>query len=166
MMRLLAFALIVVAGACSAVDDFSRFHFGNDGGNGSGGGGGIVANDLSVGKSDGGPADAAPPSGPDIAQPLPTFGDPCGTDCVAPYTCYHLGAKDTMGICSRTCVTTNTTACLDLGASCVTVEGTTLCMPNCGLTQPCRSDLACCANMKTSAIGVCAPPMTDFCGKG
>ena len=166
-MKMLAFALIIAAGACSAVDDFSRFHFGNDlGGIGNGGGGGSVAADLSLDKADAGKGDAAPPNGPDLAQTLPSFGEPCGTDCAAPYTCFHLGAKDTMGICSRSCVTTNTTACTDLNASCVTVEGTTLCMPNCGLTQTCRSDLACCANMKTSLVGVCAPPMTDFCGKG
>ena len=160
-MRALAFALIIAAGACSAVDDFTRFHFGSDGGD-------IAAHDLAlVSPVDAGQVDAAPAGpGPDLAQTLPTFGDPCDTDCASPYSCSHLGAKDTMGICSRSCTTANAGACTALGASCVTVEGTTLCMPNCGLTQTCRSDLTCCANMKESPIGVCAPAMTDFCGKG
>jgi hypothetical protein len=163
-MRTLAFAFIIAAGACSAVDDFSRFHFGSDGG-------GITpANDLAVsvggGMDAGSPPDLTPPpAGSDLAGALPGFGDPCDVDCASPYTCSHLGSKDTMGICSRSCTTTNN-VCAALGASCVTVEGTTLCMPNCGLTQTCRSDLTCCANKQTSLVGQCAPLMTDFCGKG
>ena len=165
-MRMLAFAFIFAAGACSAVDDFSRFHFGGP----SGDGGGVVAHDLAVstgGMDAGKVVDLAPPpAGADMTGPLPGFGDPCDMDCASPYTCSHLGNKDTMGICSRSCTTANNSVCLALGASCVTVEGTTLCMPNCGLTQTCRSDLTCCANSKPSAIGQCAPAMTDFCGKG
>lgn len=172
-MRGLAFVLIVAAGACSAVDDFSRFKFdsgGAGGGTAAGGGGGGTAGgggttggaDLAVARDAGG-------NGPDLAGPLPGYGAPCVDECAAPNSCFHLGSKDPNGICTRTCSTSNSTACSGVDATCVTVEGMTLCMPNCNAlaNKSCRSDLTCCANGKPTTLtaGQCAPADTDFCGK-
>ena len=161
-MRALAFALIFAAGACSAVDDFSRFHFSGDGAAGGGG------QDLAVGDLSGGHVDAGPILGSDMTT-LPGFGESCTSDCSGGLTCYPLpnggNGKTTTNVCSKMCMVAAVGSC-PAGATCITVENTTLCMPNCDLTKACRSDLTCCANMKTSPVGVCAPPMTDFCGKG
>lgn len=177
-MRALAFVLVVAAGACSAVDDFSRFKFdGGDpaaGGGGTAGGGGVAAGGGGGTAGGGGATGGADlavahDAGPDLAVMLPGYGAPCSGDCAPPYSCFHLGNKDITGICSRTCSTSGSSACAGVDATCVTVEGQTLCMPNCNaLGKTCRSDLTCCANGKPTTLtpGQCAPASTDFCGKG
>jgi hypothetical protein len=163
MLRALAFALIIAAGACSAVDDFSRFKFAGDGGT-------TVVVDMRV-VSDG---SSAP--GPDMTTVVtpPGFGEVCTVDCATGFTCFQIpnsgsnGNKTTVNICSRSCSSGNVTACTALDATCVTVENMTLCMPNCTASKVCRSDLTCCSNkMPNPPIvgdGQCAPPNSDFCG--
>lgn len=151
-MRSLAFAsLVLVAaalGACSAIDDFSKFKF-----------------------SDGG-ADT------DMGGNLPGFGQACVDACDPgpgaalgrALTCFHNLGSQTIpgGMCTRTC-TPGVAACIDYGtgaADCVNVEGTSVCLPHCDGTvgRGCRTGFECCANgHAVTNAGDCAPSQTDLC---
>ncbi|MCU1282349.1 MAG: hypothetical protein JWM53_5895 [bacterium] len=152
-MRNLAFASLLAAaaliGACSAVDDFTKFTFVD-------GGGGPVDTDM------GG---------------LPGFGQACtdscavGADPTHPLTCFHMFGSRTVtgGMCTRTCNMGSPISCTNLGigsADCVTVEGMDLCLPHCdaSLGRNCRTNFSCCANRAVvNGAGDCAPPTTDLC---
>jgi hypothetical protein len=141
-MLALVVAAAALGGACSAVDDFTRFSFtdgGVDGGGRDGGG-------------------------------LPGFGEACTVACnssvLNPLTCVKsFGGKDAPGgICTRQC--SSQLICHDLPNSmCLSVEGTSYCMPICMGGGTCRTGWDCCADRKvTSGTGACAPSTTDFCG--
>jgi hypothetical protein len=132
--------LAMALGACTAVDDFSRYHFVYDGGAGS-----------------------------DLAG-VPDFGGPCTTTCnlFRQLFCFpDFGGKTAPGgICTRTC--SSTANCADLpNATCVSIQNTSVCMPKCDAATSCRSGYDCCANRDTTnGPGACAPSNTDFCGHG
>jgi len=147
-MRSLAFAAICAAallGACSAVDDFRKFKFIDDGG----------ANDLPAA--------------------LPGFGQACTDTCAQPepthpLSCYHMfGSRPVPGgMCTRSCTPAlGVVACSGLpNAICVTVEGADVCLPLCdpSIGRNCRTDYACCANHTVvTGPGACAPTTTDLC---
>ena len=152
-MRNLAFASLVaiaaVLGACSAIDDFTKFKFSD---------GGEVNTDMG-------------------AANLPDFGQPCVDQCAPgaggaagrPLTCMHMFGSKTApgGMCTRACTTA--IGCLEYGvnvADCVTIEGISVCLPHCDATtgRNCRSNYSCCSmgNVVTTA-GDCAPSTTDLC---
>jgi hypothetical protein len=145
--RSLAFAsLIVIAAlaACSAVDDFTRFKFVEDGGS-------RAHDDLA-------------------GSPLPGFGDSCSSACdsnlLHPLSCFQdfNGKTAPGGICTRQC--SSAAACADLpDAVCVTVENIAVCLPRCDLfaSKTCRSMYDCCANGKPAVAGACAPTDTSLC---
>jgi hypothetical protein len=151
-MRSLAFASLVIGaaifGACSAVDDFTRFSFTDGGGGG------------------------------DMAGTLPNFGQPCTDACAPgasaparPLTCVKMiGSRSVPnGICTRTCIAGSVVSCSDYGigaADCVTVENTDLCLPHCdpSIGRNCRTNFSCCANHNVvTTMGACAPSTTDLC---
>jgi hypothetical protein len=154
-MRNFAFAsMIVVAGilgACSAVDDFTKFTFAD---------GGSVNTDMG-------------------GANLPGFGQSCVDSCDPgpgatlghSLTCFHdFGGKTVPGgMCTRTCTAGAVGACSDLGvdaADCVTVEGIAVCLPRCNpmIGRNCRTNYSCCANHNVvTDAGDCAPSTTDVC---
>jgi hypothetical protein len=155
-MRNLAFASLVslaaLFGACSAIDDFTKFKFTDGGGN----------DDMSG----------------DMGSPnLPDFGQACVDSCAPgagaalghPLMCVHMFGSRTVpgGMCTRSC--TAAIGCLEYGANaadCVTVEGTTVCLPHCDATigKNCRSNYSCCSNKAVvTTAGDCAPSTTDLC---
>jgi hypothetical protein len=153
-MRKLAFASLValaaVIGACSAIDDFHKFHFSDGGG---------LAGDMG-------------------GSTLPGFGQACVDTCDPgpgaalgrSLTCFHNFGSQSIpgGMCTRTC-TPGVAACIDYGtgvADCVTVEGMAVCLPHCDSTvgRGCRSGFECCANgHAVTMAGDCAPSQTDLC---
>ncbi len=154
-MRNLAFASLVslsaLFGACSAIDDFTKFKF-------SDGGGGV---DMDMGG----------------ANP-PDFGQACVDSCAPgagataghPLTCFHTFGSRTVpgGMCTRAC-TPGVAACIEYGANaadCVTVEGISVCLPHCDSTigRNCRTDYSCCNNMAVvTTAGDCAPSNANIC---
>lgn len=152
-MRNSAFAsLVVVAavlGACSAVDDFTKFTF-------TDGGGGVNT---------------------DMGGALPEFGQACvdacavGPDPTRPLMCFHMFGSRTVpgGMCTRDCIVGSAISCTNLGigaADCVTVENMALCLPHCdpSLGRNCRNNYSCCANHAVvTDAGNCAPSTTDLC---
>ena len=150
-MRSLAFASLVLvaasAGACSAVDNFDKFKFVDDGG------------------TDGGTA------GVDMS--LPGFGQPCTDQCQAsplrPLMCLKmLGSRPIPGgMCTRACTITGAISCSDYpDAVCVHVESMDVCLPRCDPSQnrTCRTGLSCCDNQNVvTGPGACAPSTTDLC---
>jgi hypothetical protein len=152
-MRTFAFAsLVVVAaviGACSAVDDFTKFKF-----------------------TDGGAVDT------DMMGPLPGFGEACvdacdpgpGATLGRPLTCFHsFGSRSVPGgMCTRSCTPGGAISCSDFGigaADCIVVEGIAVCLPHCDtqLGRTCRTNFSCCANHNVENNGDCAPSTTDLC---
>jgi hypothetical protein len=141
----IALLLLAAGGAlagCSAVDDFHKFDFVDDGG-------------LDQGR--------------DLAPGLPGFGDACVDQC-APSTlsCVHTvnGLTFDGGMCTRSCnPALGAVACGDLADSfCVDVGGMGLCLPRCDpqMGSVCRPKYACCNNGKMVTMpGVCAPPDTN-----
>jgi hypothetical protein len=137
--------LAAALGACTAVDDFRKFKFVDDGGTG------------------------------DLAGTLPGFGQPCTTDCaqpnpLRPLTCFHMFGSRTIpgGICTRSCSTAaGAVACADFpDAACVTVENVDVCLPRCdpSVGRNCRTGFSCCdSNNVVTGPGTCAPTMTDLC---
>jgi hypothetical protein len=149
-MRGLAFAsvaFVALALGCTAVDDFSKFRFVNDGG----------AHDL-----------AGSASGDMGSNGLPGFGQACSQGCSGDLTCAKdFGGKSPApgGTCTRSCATMG---CGDLpNATCVALNGMPVCMPRCDPSQAqlCRSAYSCCNGTTTTlGPGACSPPTTDFCG--
>ncbi len=152
-MRSFAFASLVavaaVFGACSAVDNFTKFTFVD------GGGGGDMTG----------------------AQ-LPGFGQQCTDTCAPgasapsrPLMCVKMFGSRMVpgGICTRTCTAGSIISCSDYGtgvADCVTVEGMDLCLPHCdpSIGRNCRTNFSCCANHNVvTTMGDCAPSTTDLC---
>jgi hypothetical protein len=152
-MRSIVFASLVavaaVCGACTAIDDFSKFTFVDSG---------VVNTDMGGGN-------------------LPGFGQACTDSCAPgasaparPLTCFTmLGSRAVPGgMCTRTCTPT-AISCSDYGvgvADCVTVEGTAVCLPHCdaSLGRECRTGFSCCASGNVVTVnGDCAPPQTDLC---
>ena len=155
-MRNLAFASLVslaaLFGACSAIDDFTKFKFTD--------GGGDMSGDMG-------------------SANLPDFGQPCVDSCAPgagagsgrPLMCAHMFGSRTVpgGMCTRSC-TPGVIGCLDYGgpdvADCVTVEGTSVCLPHCDSTvgKNCRSGYSCCNNKAVvTTAGDCAPSNADIC---
>jgi hypothetical protein len=150
-MRNLAFASLVtfaaLVGACTAIDDFNKFHF-----------------------SDGGAVGDMGPF-PGFGAPCVDVCDPgAGATSGRSLTCFHmLGSRSVPGgMCTRTC-TPGVAACSDYGvaaADCVTVEGIAVCLPHCDATlgRGCRTGFSCCANNNVvTNAGDCAPSTTDLC---
>lgn len=151
-MRNSAIALALVAAAalaaCSAIDNFNKYHFVYDGG----------SDDLG-----------------DMTPALPTFGQACTDQCASPnpmrpLTCYHAIGSVTApgGICTHACnATLGAISCSDLpDAVCVTVENMDLCLVRCdpSMGKNCRVDYACCAGGKVTTMpGACAPTETNLC---
>ncbi|HEY2746931.1 MAG TPA: hypothetical protein VGL86_20050 [Polyangia bacterium] len=153
-MRNLAFALLVVAaaalGACSAIDDFTKFKFSD---------GGEINTDMG-------------------GANLPDFGQACVDDCAPgagaaaghPLTCMHNVGSRTLpgGMCTRAC-TPGVAGCIEYGANaadCVTIEGVSVCLPHCDSTlgRNCRTNYSCCSNMSVvTTAGDCAPSNADIC---
>lgn len=152
-MRGPAFAFLASAllCACSAVDDFGKFHFVEDGGH---------------------------PGGDMAGGGLPGFDEACTTACAPgpsaparPLMCYMMfGTRPVPGgDCTRTCVAGLPISCTDYGeAVCRRVENMDVCLRSCNpsLGHNCRSGFDCCASgMPTTGQGACAPANTDFCGQ-
>jgi hypothetical protein len=152
-MRAFFLGLVLVAagalGACSAVDNFNRFHFVSDGGT-----------DL---------------AGADMTPALPTFGQACVDQCASPspmhaLTCFHMFGQISApgGICTHSCnAQLGNLGCSDVpDANCVTVEGMDVCLPRCdpSLGKNCRPNYGCCANGQVvTGQGSCAPTDTNLC---
>jgi hypothetical protein len=149
-MRGLAFAFLalVTFDGCSAVDDFSKFKFADDGG----------STDMAGGA-------------------LPGFGEACTNECAPgqsaptrPLMCYTMFGSRMVpgGDCTRSCIPGLAISCTDYGdAVCAHVEGMDVCLRGCNPTMGhnCRTGYDCCANMtSTTGPGACAPTGTDFCG--
>ncbi|HEX9104071.1 MAG TPA: hypothetical protein VF997_17790 [Polyangia bacterium] len=150
-MRNFAFASLVVAvaviGACSAVDDFTKFKFSDGGATG------------------------------DMNGALPEFGQACvdacavGADPAHPLSCYHMFGMIAVpgGICTHSCNPASVVSCAGIGigvADCVTVENTDVCLPHCdpSVGRNCRTNYSCCANHNVvTDVGDCAPSTTDLC---
>ncbi|MDB4968551.1 MAG: hypothetical protein JWN44_4240 [Myxococcales bacterium] len=147
-MRQLACASLILAalfGACSAVDNFDKFKFVDDGGT----------------------------TGVDMSPP--GFGDVCAGQCQVvnpqrPLSCFTAFGSRTIpgGMCTRTCTLgSGLLACNDYpDSTCVHVEGMDVCLPRCDPSQSrnCRTGLSCCANNNVvSNAGACAPATTDLC---
>jgi hypothetical protein len=147
-MRSLAFASLLFAaalGACSAVDNFDKFKFVDDGGTGG-----------------------------DMTGQPPGFGQPCTDQCQTavasrPLTCLKTINGETIpgGMCTRQCSPGTAIACSEYpDAVCTHIESMDLCLPRCdaSLGRGCRTGLACCDNRHiVSLAGACAPPNTDLC---
>jgi hypothetical protein len=141
-------------GACSAVDDFSKFKFQDDAG-------AAVTGDM-AGGGDLASVDMTP------VGTVPGFGQPCTTVCAVGLTCAkEFGGKAPApgGICTRSCAVMT---CSDLpNATCVSLNNIEVCMPRCNPSQnqSCRPSYLCCdGNSQTTGMGACSPPNTDFCG--
>jgi hypothetical protein len=144
-MRILAFAsLVLLASACSAVDNFDRFKFVNDGGNN------------------------------DFTRNLPGFGEACTGTCDVGNASRPLQCLTTLngqsfpgGICTRACTLGMLGSCSDYpDAVCVHIENQDLCLPRCdpSLNRNCRLNYACCdAGHQVTIAGACAPPDTNLC---
>lgn len=136
-----AAAALALAGACSSVDDFTRFSFA-DGGAGDGGAHADLAGSA--------------------------IGDPCsGTSCTGGLSCFTTvgNASFPGGTCSASC-STQTPSC-PAGSSCGQVEGTSVCLQACNPTGGvgCRADWSCCDGQRVVlGPGLCAPSNSNFCG--
>ena len=137
-MRLALVLLCALAGACSAVDDFSAFRFG-DGGAGGG-------------------ADLAGAS----------VGDSCtGAVCPGGLTCFGGGGNSSFpgGVCSASC-STSAPSC-PTGTGCAQIGDTTLCLAACNPSAGvgCRAGWSCCDGQRmVPGPGLCGPSNSNFCG--
>ena len=144
-------AVAAVVGACSAVDDFTKFTFTDAG---------AVDTDMGAGG-------------------LPGFGQPCTGTCAIgpepthPLTCFSAFGSVTVpgGICTHTCTLPGAAGCTGLGsgeADCVLIENTQVCLPQCNPNggKSCRNSIGwgCCANRNVvTNTGDCAPTMSNLC---
>lgn len=131
---------LALAGACSSVDDFSKFSF-PDGGAGDGGAHADLAGSM--------------------------IGDPCGGSCTGGLSCFTTvgNASFPGGTCSSSC-STQVASC-PMGSSCGQVEGTSVCLQACNPTGGvgCRTGWSCCDGQAVVlGPGVCAPSNSNFCG--
>jgi hypothetical protein len=133
----------LVAGACSAVDNYNDFKFVLDGGSD------MIANLPTFGQAC-----------TDVCAPA-----------TRPLSCYKMFGSKTVpgGMCTHSCTASlGNIGCADLNeANCVTVENMDVCLPRCDEStgRNCRSNYSCCASMMTvTGPGSCAPTMTDLCG--
>jgi len=128
-------------GACTAIDDFSRYH----------------SSTMVV------PA-AIWLVCPTSAVPAP----PPATARAAALVCMQgFGGKTAPGgICTRPC--SSQLNCADLpNATLREHRDTSVCMPKCDAATALPQRLRCCANRDTTnGPGACAPTNTDFCGQG
>jgi hypothetical protein len=148
-MRSAAFAsLFLVAaliGACTAVDDFSKYKFVEDAG----------TDDLGGLPSFGQACSDVCATGPAPSRPL---------------SCFKMFGNKTVpgGMCTRSCnAVLGAVACNDYpDAVCATVEGMDVCLPRCDPTvgRNCRNNYSCCDSMMVVAgPGACAPTTTNLC---
>ncbi|HEX9102008.1 MAG TPA: hypothetical protein VF997_07390 [Polyangia bacterium] len=140
-------ALVVVAlacalaGGCSAVDDFTAFHFADGGADGATAGGDLAGS---------------------------TVGDPCSVGgCTGGLGCFTSAGNTSFpgGVCSRACDPAGPSC--PTGSSCVQVDGTFLCLPACDLAAGagCRAEWSCCDGQRVViGPGVCGPTNSAFCG--
>jgi hypothetical protein len=137
----IAFAC-ALAGACSALDDFTAFTFVADGG----------VSDLR--------------GGGDLAGA--SVGAPClPGSCSGDLTCFTTVGNTSFpgGTCSRACGTGG--ASCPTGSSCAQVDGSPICLQACnpGVGLGCRADWSCCDGQHTvSGPGLCGPSNSNFCG--
>jgi len=140
--RLVLVLACALAGACSAVDDFTAFRFVDDGG----------ASDLFG-------------VGGDLAGSV--VGDPCNVGgCSDGLTCFGAvgNASFPGGLCSRPCG--GGTSC-PARSSCAQIDGTALCLQSCNPTVgiDCRAGWSCCDGQRVVlGPGLCAPSSSNFCG--
>lgn len=137
-------ALVVcalVAGGCSALDNFTDFRFGDGGSDGSGAA-----------------ADALPSA----------VGAACGSaGCGGGLTCVGASGDTSFpgGMCSRPCDPSSVAGC-PAGSQCVSFGNGGLCLASCDtLVGPaCRAGWACCRDRGlATGPGACAPPSSGVC---
>jgi hypothetical protein len=132
---------------CTAVDDFSKFNFSDDGGPGDG------------------------PSGPGDMRPLPGFGQPCTDLCAGTLKCFTTsnGVVFNNGMCTHECMPKQAGACNGFGGDCAIVSnsqgGVYVCMPPCPANPTnCRNGYMCCTGPATmTTLPVCAPVDSEQC---
>lgn len=143
-MRGRAFALWLLLaggtlGACSALDDFDRFHFTDAG---------VAGADLGL------PGFGA------------ACVDQCGPGLTCLHSLN--GKTFAGGMCTHACnPTLGPVACSDVpDAVCAGLENMGLCLPRCdpSMGRACRAGYSCCANgHEVTMMGACAPPDTNLC---
>lgn len=142
-MRLAAVALALVLCGCTALDDFSAFHF------------------------DGGAADLGHKN--DLATaPSGHLGDACTAgSCVSGLICVTQNFPG--GICTRSCDLSQLQSCNDLSADCTNVgagNNMGLCLLRCTVVcARAQESYTCCrnGNLTGGAPGVCAPSDSRVC---
>jgi hypothetical protein len=148
-MRVLA-VLVLLLGACSALDDFSVFKL--DGGMNVDGGG-------------------------DASAPMAPFGAACEANGCMQYNATKAVMCEMMvntgggggavtfagGMCTRPCTLGVVGACNEFGvgvADCTQINNVSFCLPHCNdtLGQSCRTGYNCCSNNnRTTGPGSCVP---------